>query len=62
MNWLDLVIIALATWRLTHMIIEEEGPYSIFSRIRYWSGERLVNGTFEYHSRFGKGLNWFLLF
>jgi len=30
----DLLIIALATWRLAYMVTKETGPYRIFERIR----------------------------
>ena len=27
---LDLIIMAIATWRLSHMLTKEEGPYGVF--------------------------------
>jgi hypothetical protein len=36
MTWrpLDLVVLALATWRVTHFIVSEDGPFDFMSRIR----------------------------
>ena len=33
-TWLDLLLLALATWRLSHMISREKGPYLIFQSLR----------------------------
>lgn len=30
----DLIILALATWRISYMLVHESGPWSIFDRIR----------------------------
>ncbi len=38
MNWLDVFLAAMATWRLTLMVINENGPYMIFSKFRTWAG------------------------
>lgn len=34
MTALDLVILALATWRLSFMVAREKGPFSAFERLR----------------------------
>lgn len=39
----DFLIKALATFRLTHMIREEEGPFEIVYAIRQWLGITLEN-------------------
>ncbi|GAB4565351.1 MAG: hypothetical protein Kow0047_15850 [Anaerolineae bacterium] len=31
---------ALAAWRLAHMLVEEDGPWAIFARLRYRAGLR----------------------
>lgn len=31
---------ALATWRLTRMIVSERGPYDLLGRFRFWAGVR----------------------
>ena len=46
MNALHLIVLALATWRLSSLISAEEGPYNIFGRLRskvgvYYIGERV---------------------
>lgn len=38
----DLVESALAAWRLAHMLVNEDGPWAAFSRLRYWAGLRSV--------------------
>jgi hypothetical protein len=38
----DLLIIALATWRLASLLVNEDGPYEIFARLRYRVGLRSV--------------------
>jgi len=32
---MDLIIIALASYRAARMIAQEEGPFSLFSKVRY---------------------------
>lgn len=34
--------LALAAWRLAHMLVEEAGPGAVFSRLRYALGVRSV--------------------
>ncbi len=38
--WPDLLILGLAVWRVSSLIVHEEGPWAIFRRLRYWVGER----------------------
>lgn len=35
-----LIVLSLATWRLSSLIKREHGPLSIFDKIRYWAGVR----------------------
>lgn len=35
---LDLIESALATWRLTHMLMFERGPFEVFTKVRELSG------------------------
>jgi|HubBroStandDraft_1064217.scaffolds.fasta_scaffold1141733_2 hypothetical protein len=33
------VLCALATWRLTHLVVEEDGPFDLIVRLRAWLGD-----------------------
>jgi len=37
--WLAYVLAALATWRLTHLIAEEDGPVDLVLKLRLWLGD-----------------------
>lgn len=41
-NFFDMIVAALAVWRLAHMLRYEAGPWDVFIRIR----EKLGNGVF----------------
>jgi hypothetical protein len=34
----DFLILSLATWRLSSLLVDEEGPAEIFERLRHWAG------------------------
>jgi len=36
----SLVLPVLATWRITHVLWAEEGPWDLFVRLRRWAGAR----------------------
>lgn len=36
--FIDFLIMGLACWRLSNMIVGEEGPWHVFARIRQWVG------------------------
>lgn len=38
MNTLDFVILALATWRLSNMLVDEDGPWMVFEHLRLKAG------------------------
>ena len=38
----ELVEAALAAWRLAHMLVNEDGPWAVFARLRYRAGLRSV--------------------
>ena len=40
MRLLDVVILALAAWRIASLLSSEEGPWDVFSRLRTWAGVR----------------------
>lgn len=33
-----MLFIAVAVWRLSYMIVEEDGPYAVFINLRQWVG------------------------
>ena len=33
------VLATLATWRLTHLVVEEDGPFELIVRLRRWLGD-----------------------
>lgn len=36
MSIIDFLILSLATWRVSSLLVEEEGPHCIFSKLRDW--------------------------
>lgn len=46
---IDFVVAALATWRVSHLLVSEDGPGSIFARVRAYFAETAV----------GRGLDCF---
>lgn len=52
---MKLLILALATWRLSSLIVSEEGPFRVFSKFREIVGVR--------HAPDGEpfGTNWFAM-
>lgn len=40
MTWM-LVVLAVATWRISHMLVKELGPANVFAKLRYRVGVRL---------------------
>jgi hypothetical protein len=49
----ELVVLALATWRLTSLLVWEDGPFDIFARLRHGLGVRYDETGQRY------GTNWF---
>ena len=37
-DWLRFVVAALATWRVTHLIAYEDGPWDVIARVRRLAG------------------------
>lgn len=54
MTYLDVIVGGVATWRLTRMLLMENGPYRVFRRLRELSGvvyvddESLEVSSFKY--------------
>lgn len=40
MKKFDFVLLALATWRISNMLVKEDGPSHVFERLRYRLGIR----------------------
>jgi hypothetical protein len=40
--WLSLVLAILATWRITHLLTDEDGPADIAVRFRTWVRDSLI--------------------
>lgn len=50
---LEVVVLALATWRLTSLLVWEDGPFEMFARLRHLLGVRYDETSLAY------GTNWF---
>lgn len=40
MGLMDFLVLGLATWRLTSLLVKEDGPWDVFARFRSWVGVR----------------------
>jgi hypothetical protein len=49
----NLIILTLATWRISSLLVNEDGPFDWFNRFRYWVGVRYNDRDVPY------GLNVF---
>lgn len=49
---LEFVVLALATWRLTSLLVWEDGPFEVFARLRRRLGVRYDESSVAY------GTNW----
>ena len=45
--WLRFVLAALATWRVTHLLANEDGPADIVFRLRRRLGESWIGGLMD---------------
>src|SRR5262245_54417071 len=45
--WLMFTLAVLATWRVTHLLADEDGPWNIIVRVRARLGHGLVGGLMD---------------
>lgn len=45
--WPKLVLAVLATWRLTHLLAREDGPWNLVARLRESLGNRLAGRAMD---------------
>ena len=54
---LEVVVLVLATWRLTSLLVWEDGPFEMFARLRHLLGVRYDESSLAYGTnRFAKGV------
>lgn len=41
------LLCSLATWRLTHLVVAEDGPWEVIVRIRAWFGDSVVGQAMD---------------
>ncbi len=44
---LRFLLCSLANWRLTHLVVREEGPWNIVVRFRVWLGESMAGRAMD---------------
>lgn len=45
--WLQFVVAALATWRVTHLVVSEDGPWNAITRLRRLAGNGFWGGLMD---------------
>jgi Protein of unknown function (DUF1360) len=40
--WIRFVLAVLATWRISHLLVSEDGPWEILTRLRQWLGASAI--------------------
>jgi hypothetical protein len=45
MNFIDVVLLGFACWRLSSLLYQEEGPFGIFTRLREKLGIQHIDGV-----------------
>lgn len=38
-NWMPFAVCTLAVWRVTHMLVSEDGPWNLITRLRHRAGD-----------------------
>jgi hypothetical protein len=46
-NELRFLLAVLATWRLTHLLAEEDGPWDVVVRLRVWLGKSTLGQALD---------------
>ena len=54
MKVVDLVVLALATWRLASLLGQEDGPFGVLAALRYRMGERYDEYSNQVLERLGE--------
>jgi hypothetical protein len=49
---LEFLIVALAVWRVTSLLVNEDGPFDIFEKVRFFVGVRWD----EHSEKYGKNV------
>lgn len=37
---MDILVLVFATWRVSSLLVNEDGPGNVFDKLRYWTGVR----------------------
>jgi hypothetical protein len=45
--WVRFALAMLATWRVTHLLANEDGPADVIFRLRRWVGEGWIGGLMD---------------
>jgi hypothetical protein len=46
-DWLKFVMAVLATWRVTHLVVREDGPWKVVARLRRLAGDGFFGGLMD---------------
>ena len=56
MDAIQFLILALAVWRVSSLLVREEGPGRVFEHIRHLAGVRYEEGEVIFLNHFAKGV------
>ena len=48
MTLVEFLVLALATWRVSSMLVEEDGPFECLEKLRHWLGVRYDEQSYAY--------------